>query len=250
MQKSVKDLPAKHTLLDWLALHELDHQLCCRIFEAIAQESATDLFCSVPVFKREAVSSETDWIRAADALRSFFPSHHVIIGDTLEKSGRTIIKRRHKSRMALTLDNGPTEFPTIFYSHHGRPCDTLTIAHEFAHAVQIRASKGKFVTPIIREVCAFIGEQALLISTKEVAPPEYELLNYVWHDDNRKFFGPCRDLIASALSRPYMPYSYSWNYPIARYLAIRTFQLCSRDQMWKVFEGDVSVQEALGWVGF
>ena len=97
-------------------------------------------------------------------MRAFFPAQRSIIDDTFENTVKTLVDQRNKPRRALTLDNGPTAFPTIFYSYRGEPSDSLTIAHEFAHALQIRASRGKFVPPIMREVCAFVGEWALIVS--------------------------------------------------------------------------------------
>ena len=63
------------------------------------------------------------------------------------------------------------------------------IAHEFAHALQIRASGGKFVAPVIREICAFIGEAALLSHILRENPTQYDHLVQAWRQANHRYFG-------------------------------------------------------------
>ncbi|UVK40986.1 hypothetical protein LHFGNBLO_002526 [Mesorhizobium sp. AR10] len=241
----------RHSLSDWLALHELDPVACRRILSAVAREVAS----ASAGHKWSASGSygldpETAWLRTADAMRAFFPAQRSIIDDTFEKTVKTLVARPNKSPRALTLDNGPGTYPTIFYSFLGEPSDSLVIAHEFGHAVQIRASRGKFVSPIMREVCAFIGEMAQLSYALCGDARQYRCLSQVWHKDNQKYLGTHRDHLDSALLQPEMPYNYFWNYPIARYLAIQISQRCSRDRMWTLFEGDLSVRGVLRELAF
>jgi hypothetical protein len=235
----------RHTLSDWLALHELDPIACRRILDTVPQEMAKSAGNRWPDLERYALDPEDAWLRAADAMRAFFPARRSIIDDTFEKTVKILVNQCNKSRRALTLDNGSAAFPTIFYSYSGEPSDSLIISHEFAHALQIRASRGKFVSPIIREICAFLGEWTLLCHAKYSDAIQHRRLSQVWHNDNQKFFGVDKHRLASALLRPEMPYSYSWNYPIARYLTVRISERYSQDQMWELFEGDLSVQEVL-----
>lgn len=201
---------------------------------------------SKPPLERDAPCPEAAaWLRTTDAIRAFFPAQRSIIDDTFENTVKTRVDQRSKPRRALTLDNGPNAFPTILYSYRGEPSDSLIIAHEFAHALQITASRGKFVPPIIREVCAFVGEWALLCHALHSDPAQYRRLSQVWHNDNRKFFGTYKQRLNSALLQPEEPYKYFWNYPIARYLAIRVSERCSPDRIWMLFEGDLSVQGIL-----
>lgn len=254
MDKHADDLPSKrHSLSDWLALHELDAVACRRILDAAAREAACE---PAGHNKRSALGSyyalgpEADWLRTADAMRAFFPAQWSIIDDTFQKTVKTLVEQRNKYPRALTLDNGPTTYPTILYSYLGKPSDSLVIAHEFGHALQIRASQGKLVPPIIREVCAFIGEMALLSHALCSDAAQYSRIFKVWHRDNRKYLGTNRDHLNLALSRPETPYNYSWNYPIARYLAIQISQRYSRDRMWTLFEGGLSVRGVLRELAF
>lgn len=251
MDKHADDLPSRrHSLSDWLALHELDPVACCRILDAVAREAASAPAARNGSLGAYALDAEAAWLRTADAMRAFFSAQQSIIDDTFKKTGKIIVEQRDRSRRALTIDNGPTTYPTILYSYDGEPSDSLVIAHEFGHALQIRASRGKFVPPVIREVCAFIGEKALLSHAAYCDMGQYDRLFQVWHEDNKKYLGTQRDRLKSALLRPEAPYKYFWNYPIARYLAIQISQRCSRDRMWTIFEGDLSVRGVLRELAF
>jgi hypothetical protein len=236
----------RHSLSDWLALHELDPAVCRCILNAMAREvPSASAGHKWPALGSYALDPETAWLRTAAAMREFFPAQRSIIDDTFEKTVKTLVARRNKRRKALTLDNGPITYPTILYSFLGEPSDSLVIAHEFGHAVQIRASRGKFVSPIMREVCAFIGEMAQLSHASRGDAAQYRCLCQVWDKDNQKYFGPDKDQLTLALLQPQMAYSYSWNYPIARYIAIQISLRCSRDSMWTLFEGNLTVRGAL-----
>jgi hypothetical protein len=168
-----------------------------------------------------------------------------VIDDTSKNTIKVFVDQRDKYQKALTLDNGPTEYPTILFSYNSEPSDCLVIAHEFAHALQIRASRGKFVAPIIREVCAFLGESALLSHTLQGDVAQSTALGQAWREDNDTYFGIQRDCLKKVLSKPDTLYNYSWNYPVARFLAIEILNQCPQDWIWSVFEGDVPVREVL-----
>jgi len=240
-----------HSLSDWLALHELDPATCRRILDAMERDAAGK---PAAPKRLNSVYQELDleaaWLRTLEAMRDFLSEHQSIIDDTFEKTAKIVLDRPNKSRKALTLDNGPTEYPTIFYSYRGEPADCLIIAHEFGHALQIRASRGKFVPPIIREICAFLGEGALLSHALDCGEAQYKHLVQAWREDDRKYCGPQRDRLYAALLQPDAPYRYSWNYPIARYLALQISEQCSREWIWSVYQGKSSVQDVLRETGF
>jgi hypothetical protein len=251
MHKHVDDLPGnRHSLSDWLALHELDAVACRRILDAVPRDVTKPAVGHTESSERHALDAEAAWLKTADAMRACFPAQRSIIDETFEKTVKTLVDQRNKSRRALTLDNGPTAYPTILYSYRGEPADSLIIAHEFAHALQITASRGKFVPPIIREVCAFLGEGALLAHALYSDGAHYRRLHQVWHNDNHKFLVTYTERLNLALSQPQTPYRYFWNYPIARYLAIQISEQCSRERMWTLFEGDLSVRGVLRELAF
>ena len=241
----------RHSLADWLALHELDQVTCRGILDAMTPKAAGG-----PTTRKrlnlgsQKIDSEVAWLTTADAMRDFLPEQQSIIDDTFENTAKIVVEQPDKSRKALTLDNGPTAYPTILFSYRGKPADSLVIAHEFGHALQIRASRGKFVPPVIREVCAFLGEGALLSHALQRNAAQYSDLVRVWQKDNYRYFGAQSDRLRAALLRPDASYMYSWNYPIARYLAIQISEECSRDWIWGLFEGETSVRGVLRKLAF
>src|SRR5262249_29849942 len=158
----------------------------------------------------------------------FFPAQGDVIDEASEKVKRVVVSQRGGQHRALTINNGPSSYPTVIYRWLGEPSDLMVVAHEFAHALQILTSKEKFVTPIMREVCAFTGEIALLLSMSGTNSLEYQNLSYVWRKDNEKYLELDGKTLRSALYKMNSVYSYSWNYPIARVMAIAISLTSSR----------------------
>jgi hypothetical protein len=236
----------RHKLSDWLALHELDLPLCRRILAAGARElDSMSVEPAPPASQDHLLDPDLAWLNAVDAMRRFFPAQRGFIDDTFENTPRVLVDDGKRSQRALTLDNGPAAYPTIMYRFRGKPSDRIVIAHEFGHALQLRASKGKFVTPIMREVCAFVGEMALLAHCRDTDAVQHDRLLHVWRDHSRKYFETDGGELELALRNQDAPYSYCWNYPIARYIATSIVEPGARDHLWATFEGKLSVGQAL-----
>jgi hypothetical protein len=236
----------RHTLSDWLALHELDPPLCRRILGAAARQlGGPRAEHQERASGGNALDPDTAWSGAVDAMCASFPERRSFIEDTFEKISRQLVSGGSRSQRALTLDNGPAAYPTVIYRYLGNPSDAMVVAHEFSHALQIRASKGKFVAPVMREVCAFIGEIALLSHSLDADAVQHRRLLQVWHDDNRKYFQTDGDALDLALHSPDTAYRYCWNYPIARYIATRIAEPRPREHLWTIFEGNLSVGQVL-----
>ena len=236
----------RHSLSDWLTAHELDPVTCRGILDAMTPEAADEQVSNGSSnLAYQAPDLEAVWLSIAEAMRTSFSEQRVIIDETFHGTVKICVDQRDNSRKALTLDNGSAAYPTIIFSFRGHPSDSLIIAHEFGHALQLSASRGIFVPPIIREVCAFLGEGALLSHTQHSSPAQYAHLSRVWREDTTRYFGAQRDRLKAALLEPDAPYKYFWNYPIARYLAIRISERCSEKWIWSLFAGETSVQEAL-----
>jgi hypothetical protein len=239
----------RHTLSDWLALHELDPVTCRRILDAVGCPAVAEL-AQNENSECHTVEVEVVWLRALDAMLDFLPEQQSVINDTFEKTAKILVDPGDESGKSFTLDNGAGAYPTIVYNYRGEPSDCLVIAHEFAHALQIRASRGKFVPPVLRETCAFLGEGALLSHTRVRNPTKYAHLVPAWQKANHRYFGAQRDRLKMDLPKADTPYRYSWNYPVARYLAIQISQRCSPDWIWTVFQGELSLKEILGELNF
>ena len=236
----------QHNLGDWLDLHGLDHQTCLHLLHEIRRESA-----KIPDYRnkpdQQSLSLDPDgvWLKITSATCSFLPEHQNIIEETFQRSEKIAIAGQGRSRKALTIDHGTAKFPTIMYNYYGEVSDLFVVAHEFGHALQIRASEGKFMPPVMREVCAFLSEGALLsyYSSENDLVAE-NLLNH-WHRSNHRYFDNLARKLKESLKDKEAIYEYGWNYPIARFLAIRILESFSRDLVWSVFSGDYSIKRVL-----
>lgn len=233
----------QHNLQDWLDLHGLDKDTCSRLLAEIARESE-----KIPSRRSDAdrrslgLDPDSVWIKVVSAICQLLPDHQHVIEDTFQKSKKIAVSGRGKSRRALTIDNGPAAYPTILYSYFGDISDLFVVAHEFGHALQVRASEGVFMPPVMREVCAFLSEAALLSAcSRESAFVVENSLNY-WHKSNQHYLGHVAIILKKALKDTESRYEYAWNYPIARLLAIHISNGCSSDIIWKVFRADYSVE--------
>lgn len=245
MTASVAGRP-QHSLAEWLALHELDPATCRHVLDAIARRFADAPEEHDPAQSGyQALDRETAWLWAVAAMRDLLPEQQGTIDDTFAKTDRLVVDRPGKSRRAVTLDNGPGAYPTILFSYHGEPAEHLIMAHEFGHALQIMASRGKPMSPIMREVCAFLGEGALLSRTRRCHAAQHAGLAGAWRRDSRRYFGVVSERLRAALAMPSAPYVYSWNYPMARYLAILIAEQRPCEGIWRVFAGQAALRDVL-----
>lgn len=236
----------QHNLGDWLDLHGLDRQTCLHLLDEIMGESAKiPAYPSDPVKQSLSLDPDGVWKKIISAMCRFMPEHESVIEETFQRSTKIAVAARGKSRRALTIDHGPAKYPTIMYDYSGEISDLFVVAHEFGHALQIRASEGKFMPPVMREVCAFFSEGALLAAcSNENSFISENALNY-WHKSNRRYFGYLAIELQKSLNNVDDIYQYGWNYPIARFLALRISASFSRDLVWDVFRGGYSIKRAL-----
>ena len=236
----------QHNLADWLDLHGLDHQTCLHLLDEIERESAKiPASWSDPGPQSLTLDPDGVWTEVISAMCGFLPEHQNLIEETFQKSTKIAISGQGKSRKALTIDHGPDKYPTIMYNYYGEISDLFVVAHEFGHALQIRASEGVFMSPVIREACAFLSEGALLYSFSSENPSLSDGLFNHWEKSNKRYFGTLAAKLRKSLKNADEIYDYAWNYPIARFLALRISDSFSRDLVWSVFSGNYSVGRVL-----
>jgi hypothetical protein len=235
----------RHKLSDWLGLHELEPALCREILSALAGQVDGLPTPQDPTAAERALDVDVAWLRVVEAMCSYFPRQRALISETFACSPKIRAEHKTNGTRALTLASRNGAYPTILYSYGGSASDLMVMAHEFAHAVQTVASRGRFVAPIMREVCAFFGEIALLDRVQSDGEACYLDLQEVWHADARKYLLSDGNSLLAALSNPDAAYRYSWNYPIARYLSVASSAQYSRDRIWMLFEGNLSVRQVL-----
>jgi len=122
-----------------------------------------------------------------------------------------------------TRDMGPHIFPVVYIPWSGKAKDIICLAHEVAHALQIVFSKRAFMPPIAREVCAFIGELALINYSHNSEKKLHYAFCEVWRLENNIYLGELLERLLVFLCHPGALYSYSYNYPIARLVSIHRY---------------------------
>ena len=216
----------EHSVRDWLQVHGLDLDFAREAVRTARRNTASP-FSNFPIECQKAVTPET-----ANAHHYFrfliAPALSNLVGDNelvnlLNSVQTTIVSEEN-------LDDGP------YVSHvgrHGGPeiliswvADARHInlyAHEVAHAAQIIMSNQRWMPPMAREVCAFLGELAVLDYALTTDHGLFQALYRDWNGRMKHDLDVGANLLLKRLDELGDPYEYSMNYPLARYLAARVY---------------------------
>ena len=245
------DLTRKQTLHSWLNAHEISR---AQVLRAIAYVDRM-LHCEHGVANEAnagtlGVDAADAWQVATSALCSQFPEHAPSI--VLAQGGVEVNfeAKEQQYELPYTLDRRPKLPPLVAMEYSGSPADILCVAHEFAHAVQIQLSSQHSIVPILREVAAFIGELALLRFLEEEKSPIAKAVRSAFFQENGAYLASDVAYLESALDDSSSPYNYRWNYPIARVLAVRLFELLPAEKLWQVFVGRFTLSECIEMADF
>ena len=232
-----------YTMQDWLALHEVE---AAKLIELLATHSYGEPQANHTPSNMPPLSAQQCWELVATALRHFWPSNSQLI-TTTEQYCTTHFNQPCDA--PHTLDKGPDEYPQVHLYYQGTPADMLTMAHEFAHALQIVANQSRFTPPVLRELAAFIGELCFIQFLAKQQPELVNNLSAAQEHDNGHYLGTDLSALQEALQQPKtLPssaYTYSWNYPVARLLAKQLFANLDRDSLWQIINGDWSLKQCL-----
>ena len=116
-----------------------------------------------------------------------------------------------------------TDGPVIHIIWSGCVADLICLAHEISHAVQVILSAHVFMVPVAREVCAFLGELALIKFAMGENDALYWQLCTVWRRQNARYLGSDVARLLDDLKIMSSPYVYRHNYPLARVAAMSLF---------------------------
>jgi len=225
----MKNAP-KHLMADWLGLHQLEAAQCWTLLQHGLEQRAKGPQVKTLGVDLDAVQA---WQLAATALTQAFPDLADLIAAVHSNTRTEFDVDAEKYPRAFTLHGGENGYPVVVCAYRPHLRDLLTLAHEFGHALQIKASGAAFMPPAYREVCAFVAEQALL----RHCPPKWQQgMQQIWQQATGKYLGADLAQLQDALHAPGSPYTYRWNYPVARILAIRHMQ--DRDLLQMLFQGD------------
>ncbi|MBN7776745.1 hypothetical protein JYP49_05725 [Nitratireductor aquimarinus] len=135
------------------------------------------------------MSAEDAWALASQSLAAALPRLARLIRFVRNRAPKCLEPKAGKPERAFTYDHGRRQLPFVSCNYRGQASDILTVAHEFSHALQIVASAGSAMPPLAREVCAFIGEHALLDWARQNASPLLPRLEAAWAADNQCYMG-------------------------------------------------------------
>jgi len=223
-----------HFLNDWLKVHFLERQECLAVLTEIERQRENLQETGMMGF--EFVELCFDQVRelVATALSEYFGDEHDVILKTKENS----TFEYSDETGPYTLDRGSEHYPLVKCRYDGSVADLICLAHEFSHAVQIVASRGKFVPPVFREFCAFIGELVVLGHLKKVRPDIAASYGAVWNGENQIYLVEDVRSLRQEMTSDGSAYHYRWNYPFARMAAIDMFAACAPKDLWQYFEGE------------
>lgn len=227
--------PSQDRLADWLALHGVDARLCETLLTGplpplalpmpgpAAQDSAPEL-----------PGPDQVWPQLCDFFIHAFPAGEELIRQTFARAHCDFRSGVRASDRALSLLHPEQGIPVVICPWQGRPRDLLSLAHEAAHAVQLLASEGRFMPPILRETCAMLGEYAALRGLAQSDPATGAVFGAALARDQARRVSMGQG-VRRVLHSPDTPYSYDWNYPLAQHLAGRLW--AAQPALWPLFEG-------------
>jgi len=220
-------------LKDWLKVHFLERQECLAILNQIERQRESLQKTGMTGFEQAELCFDQARELIATSLSEYFGDEHDVILKTMESS----TFEYSDEAGPFTLDRGSEHYPLINCRYDGSVADLICLAHEFSHAVQIVASRGRFVPPVFREFCAFIGELVVLEHLKKARPDIAASYGAVWNTENQIYLVEDLKPLRQALKSGETAYHYRWNYPLARMAAINMFAASNPNQLWQYFEG-------------
>lgn len=246
--------PARHVLADWLKLHELSAAQCLGILQAWPEPQ--------PPHKPQpnrgqtsGLSADVVWDMAAAAMSAVFGRESAHLENVRLQTRCDFQPDPQKYQRAFTLNDGGQGAPVVVCNYRGFVSDIMVLAHEFGHASQIMACGAGFVPPVPREICAFLAELAMLDYLQVHVPEIHCSAQQVWQAACVKTWAKDRHDLRQFLSDPSgldLPYSYQWNYPVARALALKLWGNFAANQtaaqaLWPLFEGGMTAAELSGF---
>ncbi len=237
----------RFTLEDWLSLTGLSVLDCVDLLAeaaSLVQEQEKENYSTQNTAQLTNIRMPDALDFVATTLAARFPHQSAAIqnvqSSTLVEYGceATVIKQPF-------TDHSDTSRPRIYCPYRGSARDLLNLAHEFSHAVQSIVSPIAVASPVDREICAFIGEQALMDYVKNDQPALYASMCIVWERDNRAYLLDDAQCLRSALKSAGKTYLYRWNYPLARVAAIVLNRECNAASLWSLYTGQ-ALSELLG----
>lgn len=220
-------------LRTWLELHCLTPAAVSTVLNDLTPEGRAAQTPS----NATTLSAKDAWALAMEALTKKFPGN----AQSIERAAHAIelecVAEGEDVQQPFTLDRSPDKAPLVSIRYSVSAADILAVAHEFGHAVQLTLGGGRFIPPIQREIAAFLSELALLEYSATAHSPIAADLQAAHSADDLVYLHADATQLARALGDPGTPYSYRWNYTIARVLAAKSYDGQGADTLWNTFLG-------------
>jgi hypothetical protein len=150
---------------------------------------------------------------------------------------------------AFTLHDDGRGLPYISCPLRGRTSDLLVLAHELGHACQILASGRSDLPPIQREAAAYLAEVLVTEAIGRTEPGSGAILSALHRSGTDRIMRREGRALAQALGDPAAPYSYGWNYPLAREVAARAARHLGPEARWGIYTGAMDLRQLMALPG-
>jgi hypothetical protein len=229
-----------HRMAEWLELHDLDATRVRTILaraQRLGLGAASSRRAARASLQPNPMPALRAWAVSANALARRCPPVSRAAERTHIQARTNFAPDEARFPRAFTLHDDGSGHPYVSCPYHGTVGDLMAVAHEFGHAVQLSASRGVQLPPVLREVCAFFSELALLAALQVDDPRCFAPALRVWQADTHKQFTGDLARLETALLDETTPYSYQWNYPVARILAMEANKGLGPEEVGLLFGG-------------
>ena len=231
-----------NSLYDWLVVHSISGEDVARV---LSKRSRLKVSYSESILSKVGTSPDGAWLLATKALAWKFPLHADYIHEAAAKIEVEFSKKNDGIARPFVLDRGANSYPYVSLPYAGTVSDLLSFAHELGHAVQLISAQGVFISPIMREIAAFLSELALLGYAEIKRPDLFESLRHEHSVEDRIYLGNDVQRLMFVFKDPNCKYEYRWNYPMARVLAAQIFRILPSENLWDVFSGEMNLPQLI-----
>jgi len=235
------------TVSDWLNMHGVDAEAVKVTLRTLDTLGNPDQLCAFSRNREELdLNAEEAWRLASQALQHSMPKLSEAICCIAHDCERNF--QAPEGNRPYTFYRGPDKGPFISMHYNKLPEDVMCVAHEFGHALQYHISQGRTIPPVVREIAAFVAEEALLEFVKYRLPEMHLRLYKAWEEDNKTYFGRDLEQLYSALCSSRSQYCYEINYPMGRLIANRVYKDATKPSVMNIFRGTISLSAFLSFI--
>ena len=235
-----------YTIQDWLGLHQISRDQALALCRSMRPQQPHQRKSHGQSSHIESNHLQLDMTRCIESL--IIPAFVELLGaesNVQEIVAEVEILNLQPSELDLpyTTRSDATGVPSVRLVWNNDPESLMTLAHEMGHAIQMRMCDYEFMPPLVREVCAFMGELATIEATMQQSQDLYQALQQLWSAQNHAYLDVQLDELEQALHGDDAPYNYRQNYPFARIASSRIYAERSAQDNLKLFSESLITAE-------